>query len=580
MFNFQRKLYFILVLFFNLLFNVILCFSNVSYISEVNFIGDEYVEIYSDSFLNLSKEVIIDESLKNNSLELLKFVNGSNYYLVVGNNFVKNYVGVDLLNCSIYKTDKSQVSNGGLKSSGESFLIGNLSFNLSNIEDNTFNFKDFESLIFINNTWVKSSKSICGPNILFNKSSDILPDEKSNENISCGNYNFDIVVNDDIFEDKLKFKFSSNYSSGNYLVNYWIENFKGNYVKGMRNTTSFGWKYYTPKGSTQILKILGELNFLNCSIQSEKYVYYYSDYVKTNTIVKTQNSQISNGDDLVKESYVKLLNINSLVNGSEDYLDYEIYRGDNRKSVVNFYLNSKIILKQRLDEFENLSGRVYIGNSDLKYDYLKVVGLDVNKRYNFITNVSVFGENGLKNVKYINLTKKVNQFYKISNFNIDLNKIYFNISSNIVNLESYCYVNKVRTKVSNIVNVSIGVNSLDIDVNKFSNFENLKLLCKYKKIELKNFNYESVSFNFSKEYIPKLINDSISNFNILSNDVIKKEIKVKKKKTDLEQKELSLLTLNSNDVVYSNKNINFIETSIYFVFVGVLLFIIPLILFW
>lgn len=582
----QFRLFFI----FFFLINLNLVYSS-SYISEISFVGDEYVEIYSDSFLNLSNTVVIDESLKNNSLELLRYINNSDYYLIVGNNFVKNYENIDLLNCTIYKTDKSQVSNGGLKSSGESFSIGNLSFNLS---DKDYSFENFESLNLINNSWIKSSKSICDVNLMLNTSLELLPDEKLNENTSCGNYNLDIIVKDDIFEDKLEFKFSTNYSSGNYFLNYWIEDFKGNVVKNLRNTTSLNWKYYTPKGSTQILKIFGELKYSNCTINSEKYVYYYSNYVKTNTIVKTQKSKVSSDEDLVKESYVKLLNINSLVNGSESYLSYEIYRGDSRKSVVNFYLNSKIILKQKLDLYENLSGRLYIDNSDFEYDYLKVIGLDVDKKYNFTNyqknNNSIIyidqsnnsyvdildtqkSLNILKSVKFLNLTKKVNQFYEIKDFKSDFGNVYFNINSNINNLDSHCYISKVRTKVSDVVNVSTGEVTIKLNVNKLSNFENLKLYCKYKKYGLKSYNYKSHEFNFSKDYVPKLMNSSISNYNKLSGKIIKDEI-------NIDKKELSIFTLNSGDVVYEDKNINFINTSIYFVFIGVLLFMIPLILFW
>lgn len=183
-----------------------------SYISEIQFNGNEFVEFYSGSFLNLSDNFVIDESGNNNSLELVQVVNVSDFYLVVGDNFVSNN-NLTELNCTIYRTDKTQVSNGGLKSSGECFSIGNFSFNLS---DNSYDFSDDESLNFVNSSFIVSSSSVCD---YFNVDVSEVPDENVSEDVSCGDYSFDLVLKDKILLDKVEFKFSTNYSGSDYFVN-------------------------------------------------------------------------------------------------------------------------------------------------------------------------------------------------------------------------------------------------------------------------------------------------------------------------------------------------------------------------
>jgi hypothetical protein len=128
----------------------------------------------------LSDNFVIDESGDNNSLELVQIVNGSDFYLVVGYKFILNN-NLDELNCTIYKTDKTQVSNGGLKSSLESFSIGNFSFNLSS----SYDFEDDESLNFINGSDYMLSFSVCAFESSVDVNSDVpnVPDENSSEDV-------------------------------------------------------------------------------------------------------------------------------------------------------------------------------------------------------------------------------------------------------------------------------------------------------------------------------------------------------------------------------------------------------------
>jgi hypothetical protein len=550
-----------------------ICGFGVSYISEINFIGDEFIELYSDSLLNFKNSIIIDESGKNNSLELVKVVNNSHFYLVVGENFLKSN-SIDDLNCSVYVSSGTQVSHGGLKSSGESFSIGNFSFNLSNDVD--YNFENDESLNFINGSEYVLPVSVCDFESFTLKPE--IPDENLSMNVSCGDYSFDLILKKEIVLDKVEFKFTTNYSSGDYLVNYWVEDYSGDVVKGIRNSTNLNWKSYSPKGSTQILRIFGEFLFGGCELGVSDYVYFYSDYVESKSSSSSSKSKSSDikvqgisdfNDDLPSEPYVKLLNINSILNLSSEFLEYEIYRGESRKSVINFYLNSRNILKLRLDEFENVSGRVFIDVS--RFDYLRVAGLDHSEKFNFS---NLIGNNDSKSDKNIKMSKISKQFFTISEIEQIDNKINFDISSNIIDLENICYVSRVRTVVSDSITNTTGNLSLKLfKLDKLSEGDDLKLLCKYRKSGLKSWKYESVEFSYSKQYVLDFVNKSINMYSTFSG-------KNDNKKYVRLNIDISKFSPVSGEVVYGDKNINFLETSSFFVLLGLMVLMIPMLILW
>lgn len=572
-----------ITLFLLLFFNLFIFGFSESYISEIQFDGDEFVEFYSDYFLNFSDSLLVDDSGKNNSFELIQYVNNSNYYLIVGGNFISSH-SLDNLDCTIYKSSGTQVSNGGLKKNGESFSINHYNNSFSFEFDSSLSYNYIggaESLNYFNNSYVVGSESVCSSFVALDDivslpedpESPEVPDENSSEESSCTDYNFDVIIKEKIVLDKVEFKFDTNYSLGdNYSLKYWIENFDGTVVKNPRNSTSLSWKSYSPKGATQILRVFGELYTNECIFNSSSYVYFYSDYVKTVTKSSSSKSSSSSDEDMPANAYVKLLNIDSVLNLSTDYLKYEIYRGKSRKSVVNFYFNSKVILNVKLGAYEKLSGKVYVDMSDKKY--IKVIGLDFDERYNFSKLDVKTSEDVLKDEKNTKLIDKSKQFYVIGDIEQYEDKVLFNIDTNYVALDSVCYVSRVRTKVSNLIYNLTGNVSLDLKVDKLSDYENLKLTCKYKKSGLKSYNYESAEFNFSKDYVVELVEKSISSFNSIkgvSGNLIKKKtnfIDVKSMYPEF------------GEVIYFDRNVDFIDTSIFFVFIGIILFIIPLLVVW
>ena len=89
-------------------------------LSEIRYSEGEFAEIIHNSSLNnLSGKKIFDSSDSDsfNTLEELSFI-GSNISLIFGSRFASE-INLSSLNCNLYQTQRSQLSNGGLKDTGE-----------------------------------------------------------------------------------------------------------------------------------------------------------------------------------------------------------------------------------------------------------------------------------------------------------------------------------------------------------------------------------------------------------------------------------------------------------------------------
>lgn len=605
------------------LISFFVCGYSGAYISEIGFVGDEFVEIYSDSFLNLTNSSVVDDSGKINSLNLVHNVNDSNFYLVVGGNFVLNN-NVDDFNCSVYVTDKTQVSNGGLKSGGESFSIGGDLFDFD-LGDEDYDFMDYESLNYNYNDseFVVLNSSICSfpifedifiDNITYNDSSNIssnVTDEVLSPNSSCGNIGLSIILKEELVLDKFYFKFvlddfgSGDSDSGgdvfdlvgfNYSLNYWVEDYSGDVVKDSRDTKSLAWKSFSPKGATNIYRFYGDLSYfvdnLTCSVMNSSVGYFYSDYVPVVFSSKsdTKSSSVSDNSDLSTEPYVKFLNLDSVLNGSLDILEYEIYRGNSRKYVVNFFVGSKNILKLKLDKFSKVSGKVKV---DFELgDFFRVIGFGYDDKYNFSISDD-FGGNSYKN---INLTKRGKQFFEVLGLRQNGSNVLFNVSSNVNNLEGSCYLNLVRTKVSDKVNLSLVgyedfIGILNVSSDKITDLNSsLRFICKYRSFGLKSWKYYSRDFNFSKSFnYDSLIlsNSFFSNyedFDLVGIDVsrsVDPGMVEDEYGFDLDSfLDLNLDVGGLNGNVYESKNYGFILDSVGFVSFGAIILLVVMIFFW
>ena len=257
-------------------FNIVISTFSVLYISEINFIDNEYMELYSNETLNLSDFNIYDDNgfEKHNSLELLSQKNSS-FILIAGSNFYETY-DYSKLNCTLYKTSGTQLSNGGLKSQGEGI-------NLSNNNTNFFwkKIKDYEfiqntSLHFHNNSEFISNQSICSlSKVLVNQDNVIIQNQTNNTDISqissCNN-SFSISIKQREITQKAEFDFIIE-NKDNFSIQYWVEDYEGNSIKNKIITQNVNTKSYTPIKTSPLL-IKAEMFQKNCSYIDEKEFFF------------------------------------------------------------------------------------------------------------------------------------------------------------------------------------------------------------------------------------------------------------------------------------------------------------------
>lgn len=589
-----------------------LVYSN-THISEINFVDEEFVEIYSNQTLNLTHKLFFDNAGKNNSNNLSLIQNkDSLFYLIVGDNFLSKY-NYSLFNCSIYYSGKSELGYRNLKNSGENItLILNKSTNISWIKTQDLFFQENQTLnyIFEDDSYSIVDMSICN----FPKVENINPNidenlNQSNQNNTQENkdedqtiektkpdVDFQIILDKQIFENKIEFKFQTNVSD--YIIEYWIEDYESNIVKNKYNTTNTNKKSYTPKQEIQIYKIFANLYYQNYTYQDNKSIFfyyfketaqeienssnnchfeidlksddffeekikysfiipkndenftieywiedldekiikdkknstnkntktytpetfsnifnikanYYSKYCNTNTsklafFYKKYEPEILNQskeeylNPLIETiSYINISNQEELRNSTSNILKYEIYKGDTLKRSVYFYLNGKKISSIELNKFSKIKGQI-----ELKFDRLinelKIEGLDKNVSLIIISN-----EYNIENIDNLESKTKIeNSEFIIYNLSQNLSKISFNVNSTIENLDADCYINFVKTKISQTINLSnSNLQKLELEINDTKlisknnqNNYTLKLSCKYKKEELKTYNYENLEF--------------------------------------------------------------------------------------
>ncbi|MFW6233372.1 MAG: hypothetical protein ACOC3Z_01780 [Nanoarchaeota archaeon] len=337
--------------------------------------------------------------------------------------------------------------------------------------------------------------------------------------LECGGL-FEIVTEDEYFDDKIFFSFETNYS--NFEIEYWIEDFNGNIVKSKFNTTNTNTKQYTPKDKTELYFIKAKIYYQNCIINASKLAIYYSNTITNDDDEDKDENDESNNKN--KEPYIKILDIEKLIN--KNILSYEVYRGDSSKRAIYIHLNSKQINSFHLEKHSKITGNLLINPKD-KENVITISGLDLEENYTFNINNGKNNENNMSNRNNTNnvsqIIKKEEQ--KINTLNILNQKtkdnfFNFTLSSTLVNSSLFCYILVDRTKVSNSINLSLNgyfqdnfslkIDNLLLKEKKQSN-DNLyflKLICKYQKKGTSYFNYENYEFNYS--ILTKNISKNIS----------------------------------------------------------------------
>ncbi len=534
-----------------------------TFINEINFIDDEYIEIYSNNFLNLTNHFLYDNYgyVKSNFLEVVSIKNSS-YYLIVGEDFLENN-NYSSLNCTIYSTKKSGIGYYNLIDSSENISIEiNSSLNITWIKDKNYEFLNQSlSYNFSNFSYYKSNKSPCKQNFqehFFDENKTILENlSHINDTILC-DINFSIVPQKRVFENRIEYKFETDVSD--FYIEYWIEDYAQDIVKTKRNTTNLNTKYYTPEDKINIYYLKANLFYGECIINKSELIMFYSPTIPS---INEENScEILDSNINELNSYIKILNKEVIKNQEKDVLYYEIYRGDTSKRSIYFYLNNKEISSFELAKYTKISGRLKLNlENDNSYN-LSIFGLDLKQ------DISI---NNSSKAKIVLISK--NNKFEIKDFIINNSIIKYEIGNNLdENFTSQCYITYIKTKVSNILNITINQTKYSQNINvsklfakeKMQDYE-LKLTCRYKDKSKSYYTYESKEFILSiknKINYDILASNSSSILSKNDNFSLIKEIKI--------QKNSSGEVLSGNIIKKNDSNI----FSFYLILVALVLIII------
>jgi hypothetical protein len=534
---FKKSIFFLISIF--LISNIF----TISYINEIDFLEDNFVEIYSDTFLNLTNSNISDEG-KTQNLILKKENLSSNFYLIISNEFENKY---DLNNfkCNIYSVNENNIGSYGLKNSGENITIKiNSTFNLSFENSFSFSLNENESLNFNNltNSFYSNLTNPCSINI----HNTTFSNSNSLNEISFG-LNFLNEKSYGVFENSLQFQFETN-TKQNYIITYWIEGVYNGLVKPKKNSTNTNIKRHSPSSKENfidILTIYGELyinNSLNKTIN--KTITFFSNNIFKEIINSTLTREkiveiekivekeiFSNQIKYGNKSFIRILNKekNQILNK----LEFEIFKGnDTTKRTIYFKLNNKEILK-----IQNLK----------KFDYRKgVLNLNLIKENNtiLIEGLNKKIETEFKKIEILK-TKKQKQFLEIIDLQIDELNLKFKINTNLKSLEGKCYIRYGKKKVSNDFKLKNQKNQKGVLKLKFSKIveidkDKIPLIfyCKYKKINLKTFKYKKLNFIISPDFLIQKLNLTknnsllnLENFSIKLIKTINSKNEIKQNKT-------------------------------------------------
>lgn len=430
-------------------------------VTEVRYDGAEFVEIYSEDFLNLSNSKIYDElgESRFNTLELYKSSNSS-LYLIVGSKFISE-VNTSDLNCTIYNTDKSQVSNGGLRDSGESFIIQvNSTLNLSvNNGDVPFNNSPCAHTFVISDNSTNTSNTTI-----------VLPD-------SC-NHNFGIVTDEDFFENKIQFSFVIS-EPDNFTIQYWVSHLNGTVARNEINTSNTNKKSFTPKGSAQLYNISARSYFKNCTSYDSKLVGF----------ITTETEQ---SEKEVVPSYIQIENEEELSFLEESTLKFRVYRNATEtKSSVKVYLNSKV-----QESFSVKKDSLIRESVDLEFEEgfntIEIQGLGLSKQL-FVNNKREF----FQYVEQIIIEDDTNRVVELLDPILNRQKLLVSLYTS-ENISGDCVVYEQRTQVSNRTNLT--VNSIfEMDINNDKVLQgngSLRLLCRYRFSNQSTLRYIEQNFTY------------------------------------------------------------------------------------
>ncbi len=329
----------------------------------------EFVEIQGTNNLT---NYIVGDIKQNDTLQLLKFKENSNFSLIVEKGF--NYTNI---NASIYSAGTTIGDN--LDNDDDTIYIY---FNNSIITQTTYN-NEFAngngySLEFFNNEWKESNQKGGSPG------------QTNLEKTNFCNIGVNIETEKQIYNksETIRFRNKISEEDHDYIITYYITDLFNNYIKPPTNTSNHNQKSFTPviSGTEQVFILHNEITYLDCN--------------NTNQITKSNKTIIVKGEK-VKESRITLHQIDDTFEfGDTAWANINIYKGNSTKDVLYLFIEKeeRITKKYKIDLETNyrdykLSIPVSIPfNCDNKIEdgayHLTVEGFDLIER----TNLKIEGK--------------------------------------------------------------------------------------------------------------------------------------------------------------------------------------------
>ena len=333
----------IVIIFLAFIIMTIYLFSFGVEITEIDFASVEFVELVKNSsdVFNESYFTIEDESVGNtNSFSIIKEVNTSDVFLIVGSKFIDTY-NISNLNCSIYQTSATQVGYGGMSSKTESFSIQfneDVYANFSKVQDEEFGENETYHYNSDTSSYIISNMNLCEVSLFNEVPQDSNSSNSNSSNSSDDSNNLDddvlsscelnIEVDEIIEGEKISFTHSGNYSLG---VEYYIVDGLNETVKSSVTSSTSSTKTYTPKKNGKFT-IHSSISQSECNVFDEEDVFFYN----TELDVDNEDSSISVNEDTEIE-------INQVLLKSVDEVEllFTASRGDSSKYRLKVIVNDE-----------------------------------------------------------------------------------------------------------------------------------------------------------------------------------------------------------------------------------------------
>ncbi len=430
-------------------------------------------DFYSEDIIKIADIYIIEKNNSNVSLIPLKSFFNSSFLILNSSMIISEYPLKILENKSFNKSLivflNSKIGNGlsntedivkiNFSNSNfsfyEEFYYNNTTFNKS------FNY-DFENKsyflyyenpmkVFYNNFTEKFDINI----IEYEYNNSINSSEENNTNITdddvnvCFYDNISILLDEEIFEDKIKFKiknntFYNNSVEGKYYYYYYFTDLDENNITKIKESNTNYYKSFTPKSLEK-----DNIFFLK--------VYYYnpcnkSEIIKFNKIVLYKNNDYEekNIDENIIEDYENKIRVLEEENNN-----------------LNFLLQQKILEYESLKEKNNNLKTVFIKSFYTRQKYYK----ENNSLFYTLKQQKSFEDNisyelyycNLEFLKNLNEKEFNNSYYKNNFYTSNVNNLYlFLLQKNLSNNKSKIYYYKnFNNKLVKKDNKSLEENSLE-----------------------------------------------------------------------------------------------------------------------